>query len=56
MASVKRNNVYLVGNYEKDIKDSKLPSKKHLLCFFLHNHNKLVRLFEILQLKLLKGG
>ena len=38
---VKHNNVYLVDNYKEDIKGSKLPSNKQVLCFFLHNHTKL---------------
>ena len=39
MARIKRKIVYLVDNYEEDIKGSKLPSNKQVLCFFLHNHN-----------------
>ena len=41
MANVKRINVYLIGNYEEDIKGSPLPFNKQVLCFSLHNHNKL---------------
>lgn len=41
MAREKRTKVYLVENYEEDIKGSKLPSNKQVLCFFLYNHNKL---------------
>ena len=41
MASVKRNKVYLVKNFEDDIKGSKLPSKRQVLCFFLYNHIQL---------------
>ena len=43
MANIKHNKVYLVKNFEEDIKGSKLPPKRQVLCFFLHNHIQLVK-------------
>ena len=41
MTNVKHNSINLVNDYEENIKGSKLPSNKQVLCFFQHNHNML---------------
>ncbi|KAK4316951.1 hypothetical protein Pmani_011929 [Petrolisthes manimaculis] len=41
MAHEKRRKVYLIENYEEDIKGFKLPSNKQISSFFLYNHNML---------------